>query len=315
VFVGQRCTVVDRDEPHPTEVSTIEAGTTEAGTTEGNGEVFTIDQLAALSGVPSRTIRYYQSKGTLPAPERRGRVALYRGEHVERLKVIAELQDRGLRLDTIREVLAQIEKGGDSLQDWLGMGDQLQAPWSDDHPIVVSETELLERIGSRPGFIAELRGLGVIERQGNSWPATYIVPSPALLDIGVELDAHGVDAVIAFEAGDIMRRRIARMSDELVGFFSDRTGEGFAGRGEPDELSRAFGALRDQGTRVVQVIFTQEIERALREFVERGGAIPAGHRSRSGEGRSTRRVGRKIDRRTDRRGARGRSDPSDGSSS
>ncbi len=38
---------------------------------------FTIDELSARSGIPSRTIRYYQSEGALPPPERRGRVARY----------------------------------------------------------------------------------------------------------------------------------------------------------------------------------------------------------------------------------------------
>src|SRR5690606_36114308 len=195
----------------------------DAGSTE---VLFTIDELAAHSGVPSRTIRYYQSKGTLPSPERRGRVAYYRAEHIERLRVIAELQDRGLRLDAIGDVLQRVEEGGDSLQDWLGMGDQLQAPWSDDRPIVLSETDLLERVGSRrPGALAELTRLGLIERQGNSRPAMYIIPSPGLLDINVQLDRANVDSMVAGEAGEIMRRRMGRLADELVSFFAERAGD------------------------------------------------------------------------------------------
>ena len=77
----------------------------------GDGDVYTIDELAGLTGVPSRTIRFYQSKGTLPSPQRKGRVALYGPEHVDRLKLIAELQDRGLRLDAIRDVLGELEVG------------------------------------------------------------------------------------------------------------------------------------------------------------------------------------------------------------
>jgi len=52
----------------------------------------TIDELAAASRVPSRTIRFYQSRGALMAPEIRGRVAFYGKQHVERLKLIAQLQ-------------------------------------------------------------------------------------------------------------------------------------------------------------------------------------------------------------------------------
>ncbi len=70
----------------------------------------TIDQLTAQSRVPSRTIRYYQSKGVLPPPEIKGRVAYYGPLHLERLLLIAKLQDRGLRIDAIRALLSRIEK-------------------------------------------------------------------------------------------------------------------------------------------------------------------------------------------------------------
>jgi DNA-binding transcriptional MerR regulator len=286
----------------PVDLVAVDAGTTDAAAPEAEAEedeLFTIDELAAETGVPSRTIRFYQSKGTLPAPERRGRVAYYKAEHVERLKVIAELQDRGLRLDAIRDALQQVEQGGDSLQAWLGMGDTLQAPWSDDQPIVLTEDELFERVGGhRPGMIAELRNNGMIERQGNSRPATYIVPSPGLLDIGIQLDRAGVDASIGYEAATIMRNKISRMADELVDFFAERAGQGFAHRGEPEDVARAFEALRPEGMRAVQLIFAQEIERSLRTFVERGGAMPPARKPRKGDepSRSERRAERERKR-------------------
>jgi DNA-binding transcriptional MerR regulator len=274
------------------------------GTDDGAEVLYTIDELAAQSGVPSRTIRYYQSKGTLPSPERRGRVAYYRVEHIERLRVIAELQDRGLRLDAIGDVLQRLEEGGDSLQDWLGMGDQLQAPWSDDRPIVLSEPDLLDRVGNRrPGILAELSRLGLIERQGNSRPAMYIVPSPGLLDVNLELDSAKVDSMVAGEAGELMRKRMARLADELVTFFAERAGDGFGGAGEPEEIVRSFAALRPEGMRAIQLFFAQEMERALRQFVERGGTIPPKPRSRDtgSGGRTDRKSDRKGHRRPDRR--------------
>jgi DNA-binding transcriptional MerR regulator len=269
------------------------AGSTATGGGEGSAADaelrYTIDELAAHSGVPSRTIRYYQSKGTLPSPERRGRVAYYREEHVERLRLIAELQDRGLRLDAISDVLQRVEEGGDSLQDWLGMGDQLQAPWSDDRPVVLSEEDLLERVGHRrPGILGELTALGLIARQGNSRPATYVVPSPGLLDINVQLDQAKVDTRVAGEAGELMRRRMATLADELVAFFAERAGDGFGGEGGPDDIVRSFAALRPEGMRAVQLFFAQEMERALRQFVERGGAIPPKALSRSARTRRRR---------------------------
>ena len=52
---------------------------------------FTIEELSAASGVPSRTIRYYQSEGYLPGPKRLARRAIYSREHLERLqRIVAE---------------------------------------------------------------------------------------------------------------------------------------------------------------------------------------------------------------------------------
>lgn len=242
---------------------------------------YSIDELAAVTGVPSRTIRYYQSKGTLPSPERRGRVAVYTDEHVERLRTIAELQARGLRLDAIREVLELVADGGDSLGEWLGVGDRLQSAWIDDEPVVLSRDELLARVGEgRQGFITELERLGMIRRQGNSLPPTYVVASARLLDIALRMDAIDVDLEVARKAEEILRGRLHKAADELVEWFSKQLGQGFGHGGDAASVADAIDALRPLGIEAVQLIFAQEMERSLRTFVERGGVVSGARRAR-----------------------------------
>jgi DNA-binding transcriptional MerR regulator len=241
-------------------------------------EGMTIDELAAASGVPSRTIRFYQSKGTLPAPERRGRVAYYRREHLDRLRTIAELQDRGLRLDAIKDVLHQVEQGGSSLQRWLGLGDELQAPWLDDQPEVVSEADLLARLGplgEQPGVLAALQRHGLVERQGNARPARYLLASPRMVELAVEVSRAGIDLETAAEARELIANRLARVADELVTLFSERSGWAFGGpsQPEPEEIVAGFTALRGVALTAVQLLFAREMERSLRDFVERGRFI------------------------------------------
>ena len=93
---------------------------------------YTIDELATVSRVPSRTIRFYQSRGALMPPEIRGRVAYYGEPHLRRLELIAQLQDRGLRIDAIRDVLGSIDRGELDLAEWLGVEQQVHAPWAND---------------------------------------------------------------------------------------------------------------------------------------------------------------------------------------
>ncbi|MEX1262928.1 MAG: MerR family transcriptional regulator [Actinomycetota bacterium] len=67
---------------------------------------YRVEQLAATCDLSVDTVRYYQSRGLLPAPEREGRVAWYGPEHAERLAEIRSLQGKGLTLAAIRRVVS-----------------------------------------------------------------------------------------------------------------------------------------------------------------------------------------------------------------
>jgi DNA-binding transcriptional MerR regulator len=66
---------------------------------------YRVEQLASACDVSVDTVRYYQSRGLLPQPEREGRVAWYAPEHVERIQQIRSLQGKGLTLAAIRRVV------------------------------------------------------------------------------------------------------------------------------------------------------------------------------------------------------------------
>ncbi len=68
---------------------------------------YRVEELAATAGVRVDTVRFYQSRGLLPAPVRVGRIAVYRAEHLERLREIRDLKHQGFTLDQIRRLLAQ----------------------------------------------------------------------------------------------------------------------------------------------------------------------------------------------------------------
>jgi DNA-binding transcriptional MerR regulator len=239
----------------------------------GAGE-YTIDELSALARVPSRTIRFYQSKGALSSPEIKGRVAYYSDAHVERLKLIAQLQDRGLRIDAIRGLVKSIERGELDMAEWLGVEQQLQASWAHDHARTVTEEELFTLAGSsRPGLIADLIRVKLVERRGD----VYIVESPALLSMGMKLEAVGVGQETAAEAAEILRKHLGKAVAELTQFFLKRATDGFVETAQPAKL---FEALRPVGIEAVRVIFSKQMEGALRKLLESGAltALPSARR-------------------------------------
>ncbi len=236
-------------------------------TAETEAVEYTIDDLASVSEVPSRTIRFYQSKGALQAPKIKGRVAFYGPEHIERLKLIATLQDRGLRIDAIRDLVTRIDRGELDLGEWLGLEQQLQASWVNDRPRTATEAELYELCGrKRAGLIADLVRVKLVQRHGD----TFIVKSPALLHSAMKLEAAGVDLSVAAGAAEILRKHLGRLANDVAAYFFSRVGEGIGtGDHEPD-LAEVFRALRPAGMESVRVVFGQEMERVLREHVESG---------------------------------------------
>lgn len=237
----------------------------------------TIDEISSLSRVASRTIRFYQSRGALMAPEIRGRVAYYGEKHLERLKLIAQLQDRGLSIDAIRDLLASIDKGETDLAEWLGVEHELQTSWANDHPRTVTETELYELAGTRrPGLIADLLRARLLERRGE----VLFLLSPALLLVAMKLEATGIDLETALKGAEILRKHLAKTASELVELFVKRATDGAIEAPDPAAM---FQALRPTGLEAVRVIFGREMERALRKLLESGKIATLPSRVRRGK--------------------------------
>src|SRR6266404_3110859 len=82
----------------------------------------TIEELSSRSGVTTRNIRAYQSRGLLPAPVARAgeRAAFYTAEHLARLRLVSRLQERGFSLAGIADLL-DAWAGGKSVEQVLGI--------------------------------------------------------------------------------------------------------------------------------------------------------------------------------------------------
>jgi DNA-binding transcriptional MerR regulator len=238
--------------------------------TQQDEATYTIDQLAAHTGVPSRTIRFYQSKGALPSPARKGRKAYYGPEHVERLELIARLQDRGLQIRAIRNLLEQLDCGQASLEDWLGFEAQLRTPWSEDSPELLSEAEMQARLEGRPpGLLAALIKAELVEREANQ----YLVRSPALLRMALTLEANGIDIETAKAATDILSTHLSKAASELSEHFQEHIHERVAD-GSIEDSTTLLDALKPIALDAAAVIFGQEIQQALEQMLHEGKLRP-----------------------------------------
>src|SRR3954471_7861602 len=113
---------------------------------EGDGppaNELTIDDLAREMGLSVRNVRSHQARGLLPAPEVRGRIGYYGPEHVNRLRLIQELQAEGMKLEGIKRLLEASAETGDGL---LRVKHAADSPADRETPEVISADDLRERI-------------------------------------------------------------------------------------------------------------------------------------------------------------------------
>ena len=96
------------------------------------------------------------------------------------------------------------------------------------------------------------------------------MPSPRALGLVLRLRAAGIDVETAAGALDVLRKQSRRTADELVGYLLNRTGNGFARRGTPEDVVHALAVLRAEVAPAVEMLVAQEMERAVRAAFEQG---------------------------------------------
>src|SRR4051812_46510803 len=91
-----------------------------------------------------RNIRNHQSRGLLPPPEVVARTGYYGSAHLERLRLIREMQADGFNLNAIKRLLTETDGSADQL---LGFKPGVPAPFEAESPEILSEEELAQRFG------------------------------------------------------------------------------------------------------------------------------------------------------------------------
>lgn len=229
--------------------------------------MLTADEVAERTGVTVRTIRYYQSEGLLPAPVRHGREVRYNDEHLARLELITRLQERGLRLNAIADVVRQSDQGGATAADWLGLSESLTKPWTDERPVLLTGAELTARLGE--GITVEdLVRTGVVERRDDTSPLVFLVPSQGILDSALALAEVGIDLDTGARLRALIQDRLRSLATDLVARFTDEVSLTLLADAGPADLARLLEQLRPLTRRTVDQLFALEMERAQRHLLE-----------------------------------------------
>jgi DNA-binding transcriptional MerR regulator len=230
---------------------------------------YRVEELAAAAGVSVELLRSYQTKGLLEGPRRQGRVALYEERHLERLRAIRELKDKGYSLKAIAGLLERSRRhDGDRPAPAVGSG----GAGDDDERLGLPE--LSDRTRVPLAVLRSLEASGVLRaRRGSTGPyytagdVRAVKMLLTLIGVGLPMD----------EFLRLARLQIATMEEvaaEAVQLYQRYVREPLrsAGLGPAEEGERAeaaFGLLVQAATSLVAYGF----ERTLRNA--RGDGDPA----------------------------------------
>lgn len=266
------------------------------GAVPGPRREYLIDHLAQAAGTTVRNVRAYQDRGLLPRADRRGRANVYDDTHLDRLRLIAGLLDRGHTLAGIKELLDAWEDGR-SLGGVLGLVAEVTAPWSDEQPECVERAELTARFGGLrdPEAIEAAVRLGVlvpepepaepgassavaislpVQSQGPALERTacqdgfaerYRVPSPALLDAAARLYELGVPLGASIAHLQEVRTDMEHLARRFVHFAAVEVFPRYVGDGPLDDADAARAAEAVRRLRpLAQAVVDAELARAMR---------------------------------------------------
>lgn len=237
----------------------------------------TIEQLASRAGMTVRNIRNHQSRGLLPPPEVRSRVGYYSEEHVDRLRLIQEMQAQGFKLTAIKRLIGE---HGPSAEQFIGLRRAVTAPFETEPPEVLSLEDLVERFGPvGEKDLARAQKLDLLVPIGDG---LFEAPSPALLRAAEEVLARGVSLATALGVIEKVERSSEAASKAFVQLFLDELWRPFDEDGRPSdrwpEITEAIERLRPLASEVVLATFKQTMEaqvekafgRALEQQAKRG---------------------------------------------
>jgi DNA-binding transcriptional MerR regulator len=234
----------------------------------------TIEELASRAGTATTTVRMYQSKGLLPPPDRRGRIGYYGEGHLARLRLIAQLQEQGFSLASIKR-LTEAWESGRGLDDILGLEAQVAAAWAPEAPVRVKLSQFRQLFAGHPITPAIIRRAVRMRLIGFDGIAVT-VKSPRLLEIGLELARSGIPVSEALDELEALQAAADSIAQRFTRVFERNMWEPFVAAGLPSSqvrpLTDSLQRLSALAESVVDAVLRDALRREAGAFLAQQAA-------------------------------------------
>ncbi len=237
-----------------------------------------IDELARKARTTTRNVRAYTTRGLMPAPLMKGRVAYYSEQHLGRLRLIARLVDRGFSLAAIQEVVKAWEQKQD-LKDLLGLESAVTTPFVGDQRVVTLKelTKLAPQLASHAPLLARAVKLELLAVE----PDGYRLLNERLIREGKALIEAGLPPEAVLDTLAPLRASVESIANLFVELFRRELWVPFIAAGAPpnklQKLTEQLERMRPIAGQVVEAVLEQVMDRAIAETATREVAsLPRG---------------------------------------
>ncbi len=226
---------------------------------------YRVEQLAARAGVSVDTIRFYQGRGLIPPPRRRGRVALYGDSHLERLRRIRAWARQGLPLAVIKRLLDRpaSEEADDRLLAAVA-GERVGAR-------TLSREELAAESGVPEPLLRAAESAGLLEPLRLDGEERFGEADLAMARAGLAILSAGFPLDELLELATGHARATQELAERAIELFDrDVRRGGDDSRSDPEAVARAFERLLPEATRLVALHFQRTlVARALERLARK----------------------------------------------
>jgi DNA-binding transcriptional MerR regulator len=235
-------------------------------TSQPSAAEYTIDELAARTGMTVRTVRFYATEGLLPPPARRGRIAYYGASHRMRLELVRTLQEHGYTLAAIERVLDRIP--ADAAPAEYAVHSAVLAPWLPEQSEEYDRAGLERRVGRRISEeeLGYLEQVGALQRIGDD----AFRASSAVLGHAVELMQLPVPTSVLHDSAAIIDEHATAVANGLTEVFITAIWGPYQ-RGEIDheQVVAMLARLRPLAVQGLVSAFGRAADRAARRGLEK----------------------------------------------
>jgi DNA-binding transcriptional MerR regulator len=226
----------------------------------------TVEELSSRTGISVRNLRFYTTKGLVPPPTKRGRTAVYNGEHVARFELLQELQGHGLSLSAIERFFEGIPD--DATPEQIALHRVTLRPLASAEPTVVGRRQLETRAGRRltDDEIEQLTALGGVAATGDG---RYALNEGRMRTALAVID-RGMPIGIAVACEEVYRRHSKAMAQELETLFRESLWPAYkSGELAADQLVAMLDNWEQAGVWSLVEAFSDAITEARRAIIAR----------------------------------------------